>query len=75
MNATVLANLPTHDWQFWVASALALVGVAVVLRPFLPKGRGAKQNCPGCPSDAKSADGTAKPKHVDLTIGGKRVRS
>ncbi|MFM7052065.1 MAG: hypothetical protein ACKOYN_08050 [Planctomycetota bacterium] len=74
MTTALIASLPLDDWQFWVASALALGGVAVVVRPFLPKRRGAKQNCPGCPSDATQADGTPKPRHVDLTIGGRRVR-
>lgn len=74
MTTALLASLPLDDWQFWVASVLALGGVLLVLRPFLPRRRGAKQNCPGCPGDGTNPDGTPKPKHVDITIGGKRVR-
>jgi hypothetical protein len=66
--------MPTDDWQFWVATALALGGVLVVARPFLPKRRKSDAGCPGCPSGEHGGDDTPKPKRVDLTIGGKRVR-
>lgn len=29
--------LPTHDWQFWVATLIALVALYVVASKFLPK--------------------------------------
>lgn len=48
-------RFPTHDWQFWVVSVLALAGLAWLLRPFWPgrrPGRGGKQK-------------------VALTVGGK----
>ncbi len=61
-------GLPLHDWQFWVASALAAGGLAIVLWPFLPR-RGATKACPGCPSGAAAH----RPKRTALTIEGKRV--
>ena len=73
--ATPLASLPVDDWQFWVATALAAGCVGLVLRPLLP--RRAKSSkpaaCPGCPS-GDAAQGAPRAKHVDLTLGGKRVK-
>lgn len=42
--------MPTHDWQFWIVSALALCGLLYILRAVLPaqwnplrrKGKGVK---------------------------------
>jgi|GEM_PF-632832 len=31
------AALPIHDWQFWVATAVALVALYVVAGKFLPR--------------------------------------
>lgn len=72
---TMLATLPLDDWQFWVATALAVSAIWLIASPLLPKRRkrsGAA--CPGCPSGEAAAK-PQRPKHVDLTIGGKRVRS
>ncbi|MEY3025346.1 MAG: hypothetical protein RL136_1914 [Planctomycetota bacterium] len=68
-----LAAIPYDDWQFWVVSALALGAVWLVVRPLLPKRRSKSAACPGCPS-GEAASRPARPKHVDLTIGGKRVK-
>lgn len=66
--------MPVDDWQFWLVTFAALGAAALVLRPFLPR-RGKKDaGCAGCPSGEKAAGGEPKPKRVDLTIGGKRVR-
>ncbi|MBL9119900.1 MAG: hypothetical protein JNL80_08300 [Phycisphaerae bacterium] len=63
-------NLPLDDWQFWVASAVTAVALAMALRPFWPR-RGSAQGgaCPGCPSGAAAQ----KPKRTAITIEGKRV--
>ena len=44
-------TIPTGDWQFWAATALAIGAMWLVLRPLLPT-RSKKKNaaCPGCPS-------------------------
>jgi hypothetical protein len=65
---------PWGDWQFWVASTIAAGALVIVVRPLLPRRKGAKSNCPGCPS-AEDPSRPSRPKHVDLTIGGKRVRN
>lgn len=67
-------GLPLHDWQFWVASAIAAVALLIALRPFLPRrllGRKATAGpCPGCPSGNAAAAG---PKRTAITIEGKRL--
>jgi hypothetical protein len=69
----MIASLPLDDWQFWVATALMLGAIYAVAKPFIPK-RGKKiANCPGCPS-GEAANKPPRPKHVDITIGGKRVK-
>ena len=71
----MIASVPLDDWQFWVVTALAAGAIWLVVAPLLPKKRKSKgAACPGCPSGAATS---AKPraKHVDLTIGGKRVKS
>jgi hypothetical protein len=70
-----MSALPLGDWQFWVATILALAAVGVVIRPLLPRRSSTKKTaCPGCPS-GETAEKPSRPKHVDLTIGGRRVRS
>lgn len=44
-----IASFPLHDWQFYVATILALISVAVVARPLLPR-RPKKPGCTGCAS-------------------------
>ena len=73
----MIASIPHDDWQFWVVTACAALAVLFLTRPLwkpLVGLGGRKQaNCPGCPNG--DADKPPRPKHVDLTIGGKRVRS
>lgn len=69
----MLAGIPLDDWQFWVATALAVGAVWLVASPFLPKRRKTGAACPGCPSGDDPAK-PARPKQVELTIGGRRVR-
>jgi hypothetical protein len=57
--------MPVHDWQFWVATALAIGALGLLLRPFLP---GRRKRCGGCP-------GAAAPKRASLTIGGEAPRA
>jgi hypothetical protein len=52
-------GLPWHDWQFWVASAIALAAAYIVARMILPKSW-----FPG---------GKPKGRKVTLTVGGKPV--
>lgn len=51
-------EIPFQDWQFWVASAVALGAVLYILRSVLPGRRGAARR-----SERKAT----------LTIGGKPV--
>ncbi len=66
------ATLPLDDWQFWVVTALAASAVWIVVAPLLPRKRKKPGPCPGCPSG--EGEGKPRAKHVDLTIGGKRVK-
>lgn len=51
--------MPTHDWQFWVVTLIALVALGALVRMFVPKKKGkrttltvsAKKKDPGCGSD------------------------
>jgi hypothetical protein len=63
--------MPWSDWQFWIVSVLALGGLWIMARPFLPwrKGDGSAPACPNCASGSASA----KPRRVALTIEKKRV--
>jgi hypothetical protein len=69
-------GLPTSDWQFWIATAVAAAALFVVIRPFLPRSlrrKGAKEGaCPGCPSGS-AAQRPAGPQKAALTIEGRRV--
>jgi hypothetical protein len=73
----VNGSFPADDWQFWVVTACAALAVLFLTRPLwkplVGLGRRKQANCPGCPNG--DADKPPRPKHVDLTIGGKRVRS
>ncbi|MFG0330070.1 MAG: hypothetical protein ACF8PN_09250 [Phycisphaerales bacterium] len=62
-------RLPLDDWQFWVVTLVGLFAAWIVVRPFLPSRKKAKGGaCGGCASGAAA---TAKPKRVNLTVGGK----
>lgn len=74
MVALAAASLPLDNWQFWAVSALALVAAAAVVRPLLPRKKQDSAACRGCPSGSDPDASATKPKRVELTIGGKRVR-
>lgn len=63
--------MPLDDWQFWVVTLVALGGLALVVRPLLPK-KGAAPRCGSCPTAPKSGDPTVG-KKTTLTIEGRRV--
>ncbi|MSR28850.1 MAG: hypothetical protein EXS03_04640 [Phycisphaerales bacterium] len=63
----MLADFPISDWQFWVASLVALFAFVFVVRPFLPTRRPTR-TCPKC-SDHPAPTG---PKKAKLTIEGAR---
>ena len=50
--------MPWGDWQFWAATAGAIVALWAVLRPLLPRGGG-----------EGPAPGPARPRRTALTIG------
>jgi hypothetical protein len=58
--------MPLHDWQFWVVTIAAAVGLWFAFRPLFPKRRG-KPRRDGRPATGASTRAT-------LTIEGKRVR-
>jgi hypothetical protein len=74
----VSASMPADDWQFWIVTALAAAALLFLTKPLwmplLGFARRKQANCPGCPN-GETAGKSQRPKHVDLTIGGKRVRN
>jgi hypothetical protein len=68
-----MGNLPIHDWQFWAATMLAVAALTLLVKPLFPRKKSTKSSCPGCPTGEAAAK-NARPKHVDLTIEGKRLR-
>jgi hypothetical protein len=77
VDSPLFGNPQFADWQFWVVTAVALAAVLFIARPLwtplLGLGRKKSANCPGCPN-GDAAGKPPRPKHVDLTIGGKRVK-
>lgn len=60
--------MPWSDPQFWIVTAVAAVGVWLVIRPLLPK-RSGSHPCGGCASGAAAQ----RAKKTALTVEGKRV--
>lgn len=50
--------MPWGDWQFWVATAGALVALWAVVRPLLPRR-----------ASGSGSSGAARPRRTALTIG------
>jgi hypothetical protein len=66
--------MPFRDPQFWIVTILALAGLWILLRPFIPRSRrtagsSASASCPNCASGSAAA----KPRRVALTIDKKRI--
>jgi hypothetical protein len=57
--------MPLHDWQFWIVTALAVLGGWRMFRLIVPAKRAGDSSCHSCPSGA--ASGGPK-KRVTLTI-------
>lgn len=60
-------DLPFHDWQFWVATAIALAALGFVIRPLWPSRSKRSGPCPGCPTGAAAQ----RPKRTAITIEGR----
>jgi len=63
--------MPYDDWQFWVVTLLAVGGLALVIRPLLPRRKG-NVGCGTCPTAGSAADPSVG-KKTTLTIEGRRV--
>jgi hypothetical protein len=60
--------MPWHDWEFWIVTVLAMIGLFILMRPFLPRRKGsANAACPNC----ASGEAAAKPRRATLTIESK----
>ncbi len=64
--------MPWRDPQFWIVTMLALAGLWILARPFLPRKAPADGSIPSCPGCA-SGSATSKPRRVALTIDKKRI--
>ncbi len=63
--------MPYDDWQFWVVTLLAIGGLAMVIRPLLPR-RKDDPRCGSCPTGSAASDPSVG-KKTTLTIEGRRV--
>ena len=54
--------MPMHDPQFWIVTAVALVGLWTLLRQFLPSRSDQGPACGGC---AAGAAACAKPRKTE----------
>ena len=59
--------MPFDDWQFYVVTLAAFLGLWALARPFLPSKRDASGACPGC------GPAPRKKKRSELTVKGKKV--
>ncbi len=50
----IAAQMPWHDWQFYLVTALALAGLWLGLRPLLRQR--SKPGCSGCKSALPNTD-------------------
>lgn len=62
--------MPLHDWQFWVVTAVAAVGLWMAFRPLFPRRRGRGKPCHG--SGGVESKGTST--RATLTVEGRRAR-
>jgi len=65
-------SFPVLDWQFWVVSAVAGIGLWRLIKQFLPT-PSKSDGCPGCDQCPPEKDTTTAPKLVVLG-GGQRAR-
>jgi hypothetical protein len=65
----ITAAIPWHDWQFYVVTLAAIMGIAALARALAPTwtGRRKSDSCPTCSSAAPHAV-----DRVPLTISGKK---
>jgi hypothetical protein len=65
--------MPWADWEFWLVTVLALGGLWLLARPFLPSRKSTAEDA-GCPN-CTSSSGTSKPKRrrVALTVERRKV--
>lgn len=60
--------MPLHDWQFWVVTIAAAIGLWFAFRPLFPRRRGMRRHNGG------TANGKGASTRATLTLEGKRVR-
>jgi hypothetical protein len=65
--------MPWTDWEFWLVTVLALGGLWLLARPFLPsrKSKAEDASCPNCASSASA--GKSRRRRVILTIERKKM--
>ena len=64
-------SFPVGDWQFWIATGIAVTCAWAILKPLLPSRR-KPPACPGCPSSGSRSDPAER--KATLTIGGVRPK-
>jgi len=67
--------MPWRDWQFWLVSALAIWGLWVLARPFIPRRKSAGDDEPACPNCASGSSASKKKtaRRVALTVDRRRI--
>lgn len=67
--------MPLHDWQFWLVSFLALIGLWLVLKPLLAARGSSKSttSCANCSAGNATSSASLRPRRVTLTIERRRA--
>jgi hypothetical protein len=64
--------MPWHDWQFWIVTGLAAIGLLILLRQLFPRRKSGDDQaaCPSCPSGSSPKP---RKRRVALTIERRRI--
>ena len=65
-----MSAFPIGDWQFWVATGIALIALWFTIRPMMPR-RGKSPACPSCPTTA--GEKPTRPTLAKLTMDGTEI--
>ena len=63
--------MPVGDWQFWIVTAAGMLGLWMIIKPFVPK-RNKQTGCAHCASGT-AASRKKRSAKVSLTVNSNQV--